>query len=171
MHLRRGIAPVLYHLYEDDLEVGRLYRTDSATIVVSFTGFASATVAASAAWLAYCGRAAYEDQFAQLALDGQERFPARHRERVGANEVHELETRPDGGVTVLLLGGDEIARISPDSDGDGNSVAESWSIELGLGPSDTPVVFALAAARRMWEAIRRAGLWRDMVQGLTAAGR
>lgn len=171
MHFRRGVAPVLYHIYEDDLEAGRLNRTESATIVVAFTGFVSAAIAASAAWRAYCGRAAFEDQFALLANDGPERFPARHREHMSADQVQGLATRDDGGVTSLLLGGDEIARIAPDSDAGGDPAAASWSIELGLGPSDTPVVFALAASRRMWEGIRRAGLWRDAVQGLTAAGR
>jgi hypothetical protein len=161
MHLRRGISPVLYHLYYDDFEVGRLRRTPEATIAVSFGGFGSAAAAASAAWLAYSGRLAYEAQFAPFANDGSERFPEAHRRRVANADDRELVTRHDGDTTRLLLDGEEIARLLPPSTANGFA---GWSIELALGPVDTPVVFALAAARRMWEAIRRAGSSRGMTQ-------
>lgn len=161
MHLRRGTAPVLYHLYYDDFEVGRLLRTPAATIAVSFGGFTGAAAAAAAAWLAYSGRLAYEAQFASFASDGSERFPEAHRQRVANADMGELVTRRDGDTQCLLLDGEEIARLLPPSAG---NAAAGWSIELSVGPVDTPVVFALAGARRMWEAIRRAGSWRSMTQ-------
>lgn len=161
MHLRRGIAPVLYHLYYDDYEIGRVLRTPAGPIAVSFGGFTSAAAAASAAWLAYSGRLAYEAQFASFAIDGSERFPEAHRRRVANADIRELVTRPDGDAQRLLLDGEEIARLAPPS---AAGAVAGWSIELSVGPVDTPVVFALAGARRMWEAIRRAGSWRSMTQ-------
>lgn len=70
-------------------------------------------------------------------------------------------SRADRG-TWLLARRDDIARIEQ---GDG-----VWSVEMAVAPVATPDVFTLASVRRMWEAIRRAGLGRQMVQWAAPTG-
>lgn len=60
--------------------------------------------------------------------------------------------------TRFLARDEDIARLEYDVEGGG------WSVEMAVAPVRTPEVFALASVRRMWEAIRRGGLIRQMVQ-------
>ena len=61
---------------------------------------------------------------------------------------------PNGGTIHLRLGEVEIAQLhtAPAAGG-----AATWSVRMPLGGRDTPEVILLAAAQRMWEAVRRAG--------------
>jgi hypothetical protein len=165
MHFRRGHDPVLYHLLHEELDIGTLTRLGDGSIVFSLHGFHSSTVAASAAWAAHQGRLAYEAQFADAAADGglnPARFLAAHSRLDGADVVRKLDARHEGATIRLSLDGEEIGRLTEEPAAGG--LAPLWSIALPLGPADTPAVFALAAARRMWEAVRRSGLWRRMAQ-------
>lgn len=69
----------------------------------------------------------------------------------------ELAHARSGNGTRLLARGDDLARIECSDTG-------TWSVALAVAPVGTPDVFSLASVRRMWEAIRRAGLGRQMVQ-------
>jgi hypothetical protein len=168
MQLRRGIAPVLYHLDHDGRHVGTLTRGADATIQVGFHGFHTSAVAASAALLAHDARRAYEGELAAAAADdyglsrdlGRIVADARAPSRP-AGDAREVTAHDQGGTIHLHLGGEEIACLFR-----GDRIL--WSAELSVGPGDTPVVFALAAARRMWDALRRAGLWRRMGQWVPA---
>lgn len=75
-----------------------------------------------------------------------------------ARQSDEFARRANPGGTILLTRTDDLARIEPAPEGSG------WSVELALIDSATSDVFLLGRARRMWEAIRRSGLPRQMVQ-------
>jgi hypothetical protein len=75
-----------------------------------------------------------------------------------ARQSDEFARRANPGGTILLTRTDDLARIEPAPEGSG------WSVELALIDSATSDVFVLARARRMWEAIRRSGLPRQMMQ-------
>lgn len=144
MHLRRGTHPVYYHLLSEGEEVGTIASIPDGAIHAAFCGFRNATAAASAAWLAHGAR------------------PGGAGELVPPADVQNLSGRDEGTSIVLRLGGEEIARLRTIEDAKGGPPC--WCAELPIGRVDTPEVFALGIARRMWEAIRRAGLWRQMVQ-------
>jgi len=65
-----------------------------------------------------------------------------------------LAYRAQSDPTGLHLGDVEIAQLRPTSAAHG---AATWSARMPLGSHDTPEIFLLAAARRMWDAVRRAG--------------
>lgn len=156
----RGIAPVLYHLYDGGREVGRVTRRDDGTIVLALHGFATSTTAASAAWIADAARRAYEAEVGALWAGGAQ--PTGHGDGrwYEPDAVRELVAGDQEGELVLRRSGEEIARITSSGDAGegGEGAAASWSARLVVGPADTPVVFALAATRRMWEAVQRSGL-------------
>jgi hypothetical protein len=75
-----------------------------------------------------------------------------------ARQSDEFARRANPGGTTLLSRTDDLARIEPVPEGN------AWSVELALIDSATSDVFVLGRARRMWEAIRRSGLPRQMLQ-------
>ena len=168
MRFHRGTPPVLYHLVHGEKDIGTLSRSDDGWLVLELHGFHTASAAASAAWMAHSGRMAYEAQFAEAAtegrVDGALRFLAAKLRKDGDGEqVQELVTHGVGGALRLCLGEEEIGRLTaapPRFD----VGAPLWSIAVPMGPADTPAVFAMAAARRMWDSVRRTGLWRQMAQ-------
>lgn len=70
----------------------------------------------------------------------------------------ELSRARAGDGTRFLARDEDIARLEYDVENG------TWSVEMAVAPVRTPDVFTLASVRRMWEAIRRAGLGRQMVQ-------
>lgn len=91
--------------------------------------------------------------FPTPALAERAGWLARHaRQSDGASR------RANPGGTFLLARADDVARLEADPD------SGTWSVAMSLAATGTPDVFVLARARRMWEAIRRAGLARQMVQ-------
>jgi hypothetical protein len=64
--------------------------------------------------------------------------------------------RDDG--TRFLARDEDIARLDYDVE------TGTWSVAMAVAPVRTPDVCTLASVRRMWEAVRRAGLGRQMVQ-------
>jgi hypothetical protein len=61
---------------------------------------------------------------------------------------------PDDSTIFLRRGDVEVAQLHRQQMTSGGA---TWSIRIPLGSHDTPEVFLLAAARRTWEAVRRAG--------------
>ncbi|HET9604627.1 MAG TPA: hypothetical protein VFO96_10070 [Gemmatimonadales bacterium] len=70
----------------------------------------------------------------------------------------ELGGARTGDGSWLLPRNEDIALIDTGEEG------STWSITMAVAPVGTPDVFVLAAVRRMWESIRRAGVGRQMVQ-------
>jgi hypothetical protein len=155
MRFRRGTSPTLYDLYHGGREIGSIRRGEDGTIVFWLDGFATATDATAAASLAHAGRLAYLAQRAPAGPVNEVR-PSKFSTSVAEDSAWaaQLGAVP-GGRTIHLCAGDvEVAQLHP-APADAN---ETWSIRVPVGGQDTPEVFLLAAARRMWEAVRRAGL-------------
>ena len=70
----------------------------------------------------------------------------------------ELARTRAGDGTRFLARDEDIARIEFDVE------SGTWSVAMAVAPVRAPDVFALASVRRMWEAVRRAGLRRQMAQ-------
>ncbi|HET8633033.1 MAG TPA: hypothetical protein VFL88_02735 [Gemmatimonadales bacterium] len=70
----------------------------------------------------------------------------------------ELARARAGDGTRFLARDEDIARLEYDAE------RGTWSVAMPVAPVSTPDVFTLASVRRMWEAIRRAGLGRQMAQ-------
>jgi hypothetical protein len=156
MRLRRGTSPILYELYDGNRAIGRLCRAQDGAVVLWLDGFLTAADAASAASLAYSGLLAYQAQGAPTgspANGGSPRLssPWADEDLAGTTK---LAAPPNGGAIHLHFGDVEVAQSRPAPEAGG---VASWSIRMPLGGHDTPEVFLLAAARRMWEAVRRAG--------------
>lgn len=91
--------------------------------------------------------------FPTAALAERAGWLARH-----ARQSDAASRRANPAGTFLLSRSDDVARVEPDPE------RGTWSLAMTLAAVGTPDVFTLARARRMWEAIRRAGLGRQMVQ-------
>ena len=156
MRLRRGTSPMLYQLYDGDREIGRLCRAQDGAIVFWLDGLGTAADAASAASLAYSGLLAYQAQAsaAGSAPSGAVTRPSSPWAVGNAGETVTAAAHPNDGMIHLSLGDVEIAQLHPPS---ARSGAATWSVRMPLGSHTMPEVFSLAAARRMWEAVRRAG--------------
>ena len=167
MRFRRGTPPVLYDLFQGEAPIGAITRSDHGEIMFSLHGFHSADAAASAAWAAHSGRVAYGAQFAGAT-------PATHREVAdtlrlllvtlrrpeGAAAIPRLVPQEAPGVLHLQLGEEQIGEISETAVDEGPTL---WTMTVPIG-ADAPAVFTMAAARRMWAAVRGAGLWSRMAQ-------
>jgi hypothetical protein len=154
MRFRRGISPTLYELYHGGREIGSLRRGENGTIVFWLDGFETATDATAAASLAHAGRLAYLAQRAPAGPANEVR-PSAFSPSVAEDSAWAAQLAVPGGRTIHLCAGYvEVAQLHPGT-ADAN---ETWSIRVPVGSQDTPEVFLLAAARRMWEAVRRAGL-------------
>jgi hypothetical protein len=156
MRLRRGTSPVLYDLYHGTRKIGRLCRAQHGSVVLWLDGFLTATDAASAASFAYSGRLAYEAQGAPAGSATKDANPTQSSPwAVGDSAgIAKLDVHPEGSAIHLRLGDVEIAQLHPVPESGG---VATWSVRMPLANHDTPEVFLLAAARRMWEAVRRAG--------------
>ena len=166
MRFHRGTHPVLYRLVHDDREIGALTRAGDGELVFSLHGFHTRGAAASAARLAHSARLAFDVQRpGQVPESRVDRALAFFAGRLGASpgrtELQELDVGEDGD-TVRLYLAEEVGHLTMSAPAieDGPS---SWSIAVPLG-RDTPSLFAMAAARRMWGAVRSSGLWRQMAQ-------
>ena len=167
MRFRRGIPPVLYQLAEGDSPIGALTRGDADRTMFSLHGFHTADAAASAAWAAHAGRAAYEAQFAgatppsrREVVDTLRLLLITLRRPAEPEPIPRLVPAEQPGVQRLCLDDDEIGVISEMEVGEGPAL---WSMTVPLG-ENSPAVFMMAAARRMWGAVRDAGLQRQMAQ-------
>ncbi|HEU4829718.1 MAG TPA: hypothetical protein VFT04_11050 [Gemmatimonadales bacterium] len=168
MRFHRGTSPVLYHLDQGSTSIGALTRGENDRILLSLHGFHTSDAAASAAWAAHAGRVAYEAQFAGATPATQAEVGdtlrlllVTFRQRSEPEAIPRLVAQADGDSFRLSLGDEEIGRISPIPAAEGRPAL--WSMTVPVG-SDAPAVFTMAAARRMWGAVRGAGLWRRMAQ-------
>ena len=166
MRFHRGIHPVLYRLAHEGREIGALTRADDGEIMFSLHGFHTRGAAASAARLAHSARLAFDAQRpggpAAGKVDRALSFLAgKLNRRPGATRLRELVAREDGGEVRLYLA-EEVGHLTKSARAE-DGAAPLWSVSLPLGP-DTPSLFAMAAARRMWGAVRSSGLWRQMSQ-------
>jgi hypothetical protein len=156
MRLRRGMPPILYELYDRDRKIGRLCKAQDGAVVLWLDGFVTAADAASAASLAFSGLLAYRAQgnpagSLASAVAPRPSSPWATGDSAGTMNA---AAHPNGGTIPPCLGDVEIAQVHPPPATDG---AATWSVRMPLGDHDMPEVFSLAAARRMWEAVRRAG--------------
>ena len=157
MRLRRGTSPTLYDLFDGDRRTGSIRKARDGALVLWLHGFLTPTDAASAASLAVAGRLAYEAQGAAAgsvakATDQRRFSPSMAGDPPGMTN---LTVRPNHGTMRLCLGEVEIAHLRAMSPA---ASASAWSARIPLAGDGTPEVFILAAARRMWAAVRRAGL-------------
>jgi hypothetical protein len=157
MRLRRGTSPTLYDLFDGGRRIGSIRKARDGTVVLWLHGFLTPTDAASAASLAYAGRLAYEAQGAAAgsvpnATDRRRFSPSMAGGSGGTTNYTE---GPNNGTMRLCFGEVEIAQLRARASA---ASASTWSARISLAGDGTPEVFMLAAARRMWEAVRRAGL-------------
>jgi len=156
MRLRRGTSPILYELYDRDRKIGRLCKTQDGAAVLWLHGFATAADAASAASLAYSGLRAYQAQgnLAASVASGAGSSRSSAGPAGDTDQTMKAAAHPTDSTIRLHLCDGEIAQLHPPQATNG---AATWSIRVPLGSQNTPEVFLLAAVRRMWEAVRRAG--------------
>ena len=79
--------------------------------------------------------------------------------------IPRLGPEEESGLQRLYLGDEEVGAISRIVVDPGPAL---WSIIVPVA-EDAPSVFTMAAARRMWGAVRQAGLQRQMAQWATPA--
>jgi hypothetical protein len=152
MRLRRGTGPILYELYDRDRKIGRLCTAPDGAVVLRLDGFPTPADAAFAASLAHAGLLAYQAERAPAGSPASAAVSTRWAAG-GAAGTTSPAARPDSEAIDLRPGDIEISQPGPvDEPG-----RESWSARIPLAGPGTPEVFLLAAARRMWEAVRRAG--------------
>ena len=156
MRLRRGTSPILYELYDGNRAIGRLCRTRDGAIVLELDGFLTAADAASAGSLAYSGLLAYhaQRQLTGSLASGAVARPSSPWSTGDSDETMKAVQNPDDSTISLRRGDVEVAQLHRQQMTSGGA---TWSIRIPLGSHDTPEVFLLAAARRTWEAVRRAG--------------
>ncbi len=167
MRFHRGTPPVLYHLAHGDTPIGAMTRGEDDQIMLSLHGFHTADAAAAAAWAAHSGRIAYEAQFAgatpaptREVADTLRLLLVTLRQPAEPEAIPRLVREDESRVQRLRLGDEEIGVISEMTVDEGPPL---WSMTVPVGES-APAVFTMAAARRMWGAVRDAGLQRRMAQ-------
>ena len=169
MRFQRATDPVLYRLVHENREIGALTRGGDGDIVFSLHGFRTRDAAASAARAAHSARLAFDAQrpgstpvrtvgrALALLAGGLGRRGAR-------TEVREFIAREEADSVHLYLA-QEVGSLTRAVPADGADPIWSMAVRLDR---DTPSLFAMAAARRMWGAVQSSGLWRQMVQWHTS---